>query len=89
MPTEIINIDYTSRDLPASVRLFKPVVYLEDTRYRCLLGPKHAEGVSGSGSTLNDALADWDLHFCTELAALPRRIGIVRYMREKLDTARK
>lgn len=46
--------------LPRSFKEFNPVVFRQDNRYCCILGPDPQSGVFGCGATPEEAVRDWD-----------------------------
>lgn len=58
---ETVTIDFDAKDIPASVKEFRPAVFKDGNSFCCLLGPDPQKGIFGCGSTTDEALADWDL----------------------------
>lgn len=59
----IIRIDYDADDLPATAKAYKPVLFREGNLICCLLGNDPRDGIFGCGSTLSEAIKDWDADF--------------------------
>jgi hypothetical protein len=57
---ETVPVNFEQRDLPPSVKEFKPAVYKDGDSYCCILGPDPLAGVFGCGDTPEEALQDWD-----------------------------
>jgi|SRR6188474_2065828 hypothetical protein len=55
-----VNINYSDKDLPASVKIFQPVVFKDGDLFCVVLGPDAHQGVSGYGNTLQEAIMSWD-----------------------------
>ena len=61
VPDEMkIPFDYSDKDLPISVKTFRPPVFRDGDSYCVVFGPDPQEGVFGCGDTPKEALADWD-----------------------------
>lgn len=61
VPEEMkIEIDFSDKRIPASARIFSPLVYRDGDTYYCILGPDLRQGVFGFGNTPIEALKDWD-----------------------------
>jgi len=56
----IIRIDYDADDLPATAKEYKPVLFREGNLICCMLGSDPRSGIFGCGSTLAEAIKDWD-----------------------------
>lgn len=57
---EIVHIDYTREDIPASVKNFLPSIYRDGERYHCILGTDKDTGIFGSGNSIEEAIIEWD-----------------------------
>jgi hypothetical protein len=57
-----IMIDYSQADIPASARTLQPVVFEEGNAICAVFGPDPQAGVLGCGTTIKEALWDWDKH---------------------------
>ncbi|QHS63830.1 hypothetical protein [Chitinophaga agri] len=57
---EIIHVDYSQENLPASVKNFQPSVYRDGEMYHCILGTDKEQGVFGSGKSVEEAMSEWD-----------------------------
>jgi hypothetical protein len=62
-----IEVDYNDNEIPESVRILKPLLFLEESEgelraYCVVLGPDPQAGIFGCGDTPNEALQDWDNH---------------------------
>jgi hypothetical protein len=63
VPEEMrVDIDYSSKDVPESVKTFQPLLYKDGDSYCCVLGPDPQLGIFGCGQTPIQALQDWDKH---------------------------
>ena len=86
---EGIKIDYTRKELPASVQLFKPSVFRDGKAYCCLLGPDPQVGIFGCGYSPLQAMADWDEQFNAELAQHSESEGIIQYIKKRIEEVRR
>jgi len=59
----IIRIDYDASDLPETAKELKPVLFREGNVICCLSGSDPRSGIFGCGSTLSEAIKDWDADF--------------------------
>ncbi|MGN6437250.1 MAG: hypothetical protein ACTHMM_11980 [Agriterribacter sp.] len=82
---EVVKVDYTDKTLPAAAKMFKPTVYKDGDGYCCLLGPDPQTGIFGRGQSASEAIADWDIHLQSGLAARSESEGIIRYIKERLE----
>ncbi|MGN6416380.1 MAG: hypothetical protein ACTHMC_02730 [Pseudobacter sp.] len=78
----IVKIDYTSADLPFSVREFRPTVYSDREGYNCLLGPDTENGIFGTGVSIRQAVNDWDRSFSERLLQADPEDEVVQYIRD-------
>ncbi|WP_114791317.1 hypothetical protein U0035_00240 [Niabella yanshanensis] len=63
IPMEMqVRLDYERKDWPPLVRELRPIIWEEGPSYCCLLGPDFREGILGYGPTIEEAVADWELH---------------------------
>jgi hypothetical protein len=63
VPDEMkVEIDYSSKEVPESVKTFQPLLFKDGNSYCCVLGPDPQLGVFGCGDTPFHALQDWDKH---------------------------
>jgi hypothetical protein len=61
VPDEMkIPFDYSDKDLPVSVKTFRPVVFRDGDSFCVVFGPNPQAGVFGRGNTPKEAVADWD-----------------------------
>jgi hypothetical protein len=56
---QIVNINYEDESLPAHVRNFRPIVFVDDELYYCLFGSELQHGVLGYGETIKEAIDRW------------------------------
>ena len=56
----VVEINYENDDLARPVKDLRPVVWVDEQGYSCLLGPDPQEGIIGTGSSVAVALADWE-----------------------------
>jgi len=56
---EKINVDFTGKNVPASVKNFMPDVYRDGDRFICLLGSDQY-AVCGEGASVEEAMHAWD-----------------------------
>jgi len=57
---EIMLVDFTREDIPASVKNFQPSVYRDGEMYHCILGTERDTGIFGSGKSIDEAMVEWD-----------------------------
>jgi hypothetical protein len=63
VPDEMrVDIDYSNKEIPESVKTFQPLLYKDGDSYCCVLGPDPQLGIFGCGDTPIHALEDWDKH---------------------------
>lgn len=55
----LVPYDYEDPVLPDEVRQFKPILYKKEETFHCVLGESESEGISGLGSTEDEAIVDW------------------------------
>jgi hypothetical protein len=56
----VVEINYENADLSRPVKELRPVVWVDEQGYSCILGPDPQEGIIGTGSSVEAALADWE-----------------------------
>jgi hypothetical protein len=62
----IYTPDYNSNKIPASVKILKPVIYLDTDKegtYCCLLGNNPRTGIFGRGKTPEEAMENWNNNY--------------------------
>jgi len=55
-----VEINYSYKYLPSSVRNLHPLLFHNGNSYRCTLGPDQQTGIVGFGETPEAALYTWD-----------------------------
>lgn len=60
---ERIKFDYTSADIPDSVKNFRPDIYHDEHGFYCILGTDPTDRIIGRGHTVEMALQDWDRNY--------------------------
>lgn len=55
----IIQLNYEDVNLSVDIRELRPVVFEGSEGYYCVLGPNVETGITGSGTTIEGALASW------------------------------
>jgi len=55
-----IDLNFDTANLPVSIKIFQPLLFIDGNGYCCVLGPDPQEGIFGSGNTPDEALFDWD-----------------------------
>ncbi|WP_205512819.1 hypothetical protein [Longitalea arenae] len=86
---DIITIDFDAGDIPASVREFRPMVFREADRFCCILGPDPEIGIFGSGTSIEEALRDWDNDFKRRIQNLqPAYNEVDQYLQDTLNTTK-
>jgi hypothetical protein len=85
----VVHVNYESSDLPATVRQFKPVVYKEGGTFCCILGPDRQTGIFASGSSVNEALRNWDANVHQRLSHHNEDDEVARFMLDSLSVSKK
>jgi hypothetical protein len=86
---EIVPINYESANTPATVRQFKPVVFKEGNSICCILGPDRQQGIFACGSTLTEALRNWDTVFHKRLNEHKEDDEVTRFVLDNLSVSKK
>lgn len=81
----IVEIDYESDHLSKPVKDLRPVVWKDEKGYCCLLGPDPQEGILGTGSSKEAALADWETRLRDRIRSAGTRDEVAQYV---IDTLR-
>lgn len=87
-PQFVVTLDYTSPDLPAAVRQFKPVLYQEDESFCCILGPDKEQAVIGYGATEDEAIKNWVTDFKQRLESRNENDTVAQYLRDMLSASK-
>ncbi len=66
-PTHVVDIDLTTDETPRTIKVLRPVVFLEGEEFGCLLGPDKDRGIYGSGKSAEAALADWNMNLASRI----------------------
>ena len=80
------RLDYEGAEVPATVQLFKPVVYKDGTDYCCLMGPDPQIGVFGCGETPEEAVEDWADDLEERLQKQDPDDEVAQYIRQRLNS---
>jgi hypothetical protein len=89
VPDEMkVPIDFNDKNLPLSVRTFRPLVFQEGDAVCVVLGPDPQEGVFGCGPTKEEALNDWDKNLKLRMEHFTEEDEVVRYMRSVLSESK-
>jgi len=83
-----IFIDLNDADIPNSVRVFRPLLFKEENKFYCVLGPNLQEGVVGSGITIMEALLDWDKNVKKCIQSPDLEDPVVEYIIDTLNTSK-
>jgi hypothetical protein len=59
-PELIVDYDFTKPEVNRTLKNLQPVIYRNGDEFFCLLGPDLKQGILGTGSTLEDAIYDWE-----------------------------
>ena len=85
----IVNLDYEAPGLSAAMKEFKPVVFRDKEGYGCLLGESREAGVFGWGSTVAEAIADWQKHFAERMQRPRATDELVQYILDTRNASKK
>lgn len=85
----VVPVNYESLDLPATVRQFKPTVFKEGNMYCCILGPDRQKGVFASGSSVKEAIRNWDANVHIRLNRHKEDDEVARFMLDSLSVSKK
>jgi len=81
-----IIIDYSDKDLPASVKIFQPVVFKDGYLFCVVLGPDAERGVSGYGNTLQEAIVSWNKSLQQRVMDYDDGDEVVKFIVQKLKS---
>ncbi|HYH56196.1 MAG TPA: hypothetical protein VD772_06255 [Anseongella sp.] len=82
-----LPVDYEDEALSRAVRELRPVIYRDGQLLRCLLGPDLKEGISGSGRSQQEAIADWIKNLRERVARGNVDDEVAQYARDTLNTS--
>lgn len=77
-----VNIDYQRAVLPKSATMLQPLVYKEEGKYHCLLGPDRQIGIYASGSSPEDAIIQWDVELTARLSTATENDQTIQYVKD-------
>jgi hypothetical protein len=61
VPEEMkIEYDFDNENATEAVRTLQPLIYRDGPDYHCVIGPDLKNGIVGVGSTVNEALLEWE-----------------------------
>ena len=83
-PDQIIKVDFTG---PAQA--LQPTVYKDRRTYFCVLGTDDKNGVVGTGSTVDQAISDWDKNLQARLKTGDQDDEVVKLVKGILDRHKK
>lgn len=84
----VIDIDYESASLSRAVKDLRPVVWADQKGYCCILGPDPQEGVVGSGSSVEAALADWEAQLKERMHQAGTQDELAQYVIDTLQISK-
>jgi hypothetical protein len=84
----VVHIDSSDLNIPGSVNALQPVVFHDGNSYCCLLGPDPQAGIFGCGSTVIDALQDWDNHLKERLSSSDENDEVAQYVNDTMNASK-
>jgi hypothetical protein len=85
----IVPLNYESKELPGSIRQFKPTLYKEGDAFVCVLGPDVEQAIYGRGATEDEALQNWEADFKDRLKSKGDNDVVAQYIKDTLATSKK
>jgi hypothetical protein len=90
VPDEMkVPINFDDKDLPEAVRTLRPLMYKDGDSFCCLLGPDQHQGVSGRGSTRQEALTDWEANMRKRIIYHKPGDELARFIEDTLNASKK
>lgn len=86
---DIIALDYSYGQLPASVKEFQPTVYKDGNKYSCILGADAQKGIFGTGATVEEAIDNWMDNFEERLEHPLPADEVVQYILDSRSISKK
>lgn len=88
VPDEMkIPVDFDDKNLPPSVKMFRPLVFRDGDSVGVVLGPDPKEGVFGCGPTAEEALKEWDDHLKIRMGDHQEDDEVARYIMDTLKAS--
>lgn len=84
-----VDINYEDDSLPKVVKELRPVVFAEATHYCCLLGPDKQLGIDGCGTSVVEAIADWEQDLQKRLQTSDENDEVAQYVKDSLNASNK
>jgi hypothetical protein len=80
---------YETIDFPQSFLAFNPILFKNNGKYCCLLGPDIQKGIFGFGDSPNSAIFAWDLEFKKRLMRHTKNDQVVQFVYYKIGILKK
>jgi len=81
-----VKVDFTAADIPASVKMFRPLVFHDGDSFCCVLGPDPQLGIFGCGDSVESAMKDWDDHLREQITH-DKRSEVSKFVIDTMETS--
>ena len=84
-----VTIDFDDKEQSEAVRTLQPLVFKEDGRFCCVLGPDKQDGVVGYGETVQAALEEWESELRKRIIYPKKNDEVAAFIIDKLNASPK
>ncbi|WP_285009447.1 hypothetical protein [Pedobacter faecalis] len=82
-----VTVDFEDETLPETARELQPLVWKEQDRYYCLLGPDRDSGIFGTGESLEQAISSWNEQLVQHLRTAPEEDEVALYVKDMFNSS--
>lgn len=86
-PSLIVDIELSNSESNRLFNVLKPVVFVDDRLFCCLLGPDLRYGVKGFGHTPEEAIEDWEISVMKRIKNPFENDEVAQYLHASLNTS--
>ncbi|WP_129714865.1 hypothetical protein [Pedobacter sp. SYP-B3415] len=84
-----VLIDFQAEDMNIKARELQPLVFKEEGRFCCVLGPDKETGIAGFGDSPETAISDWLRGLDEYIKSKPKNDELGLYVTEMLQMSNK
>jgi hypothetical protein len=81
----IVDIDFTAADVEKTLKTLQPVVFRDNERFCCHLGPDLENGIIGHGDSPETAISDWKEQLKLRIADAPEEDELANFVKDSLN----
>lgn len=82
-----VPVDFEDESLPDSVRIFRPLLYMDGDLYCCIMGADKQTGVYSCAKSPEEALQGWDKNLQDRVIYHQEGDELARYIQDTLKAS--